>query len=362
MKKIELIATIITALSINFAKAQTDSEKKTLNFSGYIEAYYVADFNKPVDHTRPFFIYSQNRANEFAINLGFVKSSYQTENVRANLALGVGTYMNANYSTETGILKNIYEANAGVKLSKESNFWLDAGVLPSHIGFESAISKDCWTLTRSILAENSPYFETGARISYTSKNEKWYIAGLVLNGWQKIQMADGNNTPSFGHQITYKPDEKLTLNSSSFIGNDKADKESKMRYFHNFYAIYQVSEKLGFTAGFDIGTEQKFHKSNQYNIWYSPVLICRITPSAKSAIVGRIEYYCDKNGVIIPTETANGFKTLGYSVNYDYKISEKAVWRIEARNLQSKDDIFLNKNNTVFNNNFFITTSIAVSF
>ncbi len=362
MKKIKLITYIVAALSLNFAKAQTGGEKKTLNFSGYIEAYYVADFNKPLNHIRPSFIYSHNLANEFAINLSFVKSSYQTENVRANLALAVGTYMNANYSAEPGVLKNILEANVGIKLSKESNLWLDAGVMPSHIGFESAVSKDCWSLTRSILAENSPYFETGARISYTSKNEKWYIAGLLLNGWQRIQMVDGNSTPSFGHQITYKPNEKLTLNSSSFIGNDKVDKESKMRYFHNFYTIYQATEKIGFTAGFDIGTEQKFHKSNQYNTWYSPVLICRITPNSKSAIAGRIEYYSDKNGAIIPTETENGFKTLGYSVNYDYKVSENAVWRIEARNLQSKDDIFLNKDNTVLNNNFFITTSVAVSF
>ena len=289
MKKIKLIITIITIISLNSAKAQTDSTKSPLHFSGYIEANYVADFNKPNNHIRPSFIYSHNRANEFAVNLGFVKGSYQTENVRANLALAVGTYMNANYSAEPGVLKNIYEANAGIQLSKKDNLWLDAGVLPSHIGFESAVSKDCWNLTRSILAENSPYFETGARVSYTSKNEKWYIAGLLLNGWQRIQMIDGNNTPSFGHQITYKPNDKLTVNSSSFIGNDKTDKESKMRYFHNFYAIYQANEKVGITAGFDIGTEQKAHKSNQYNTWYSPVLICKITPNAKSAIAGRIE-------------------------------------------------------------------------
>ncbi len=362
MKKIKLIITIITIISLNSAKAQTDSTKSPLHFSGYIEANYVADFNKPNNHIRPSFIYSHNRANEFAINLGFVKGSYQTENVRANLALAVGTYMNANYSAEPGVLKNIYEANAGIKLSKKDNLWLDAGVLPSHIGFESAVSKDCWNLTRSILAENSPYFETGARVSYTSKNEKWYIAGLLLNGWQRIQMIDGNNTPSFGHQITYKPNDKLTVNSSSFIGNDKTDKESKMRYFHNFYAIYQANEKVGITAGFDIGTEQKAHKSNQYNTWYSPVLICKITPNAKSAIAGRIEYYSDKNGAIISTGTTNGFKTFGYSVNYDYKIRENAVWRIEARNLQCKDAIFLNHDNNAVKNNFFMTTSIAVSF
>lgn len=59
--------------------------------------------------------------------------------------------------------------------------------MPSHIGFESAIGKDCWNLTRSILADNSPYYETGIKLGYTSKNEKLYLAGMYLNGWQRIQ-------------------------------------------------------------------------------------------------------------------------------------------------------------------------------
>ena len=125
--------------------------------------------------------------------------------------------------------------------------------MPSHIGFESAVNKDCWTLTRSLLADNSPYFETGAKISYTSSNGKWFLSGLVLNGWQRIQRVDGNNSISFGHQLTYKPANNITLNSSSFIGNDKPDSVKQMRYFHNFYGIFQLTEKFAITTGFDIG-------------------------------------------------------------------------------------------------------------
>jgi hypothetical protein len=43
--------------------------------------------------------------------------------------------------------------------------------MPSHIGFESAIGKDCATLTRSILADNSPYYEAGVKIDITSKTK-----------------------------------------------------------------------------------------------------------------------------------------------------------------------------------------------
>lgn len=269
--------------------------------------------------------------------------------------------MNANYSAEPNVLKNVYEANIGVKLSKSKNLWIDAGVMPSHIGWESAIGMDNWTVTRSLAAENSPYFETGARLSYTSDNGKWYLAGLVLNAWQRIQRVDGNNSLSFGHQLTYKFNDKISLNSSSFIGNDKVDSIRQMRYFHNLYANFQVSKQWAVLAGFDIGAEQKAKGSNQYNAWYSPVLLLHFEPNEKNRISTRLEYYNDKNGVMIPTETKNGFQTFGYSVNYDYKIRDNVMWRIEARGLSAKDAVF-EKDKHKVPNNYFVTTSLAVSF
>ncbi len=344
------------------ANAQTDSVTNPLKISGYLEAYYSYDFANPSNHTKPFFLYSHNRHNEVNLNLGFVKATYTTDKVRANLALATGTYMNANLAAEPGVLKNIFEANAGIKISKNKNVWIDAGILPSHIGFESAIGKDCWTLSRSILAENSPYYESGIKISYTSANEKLFLSGLVLNGWQRIQRVDGNNTPAFGHQLTYKPSAKVTLNSSSFIGNDKPDSVRQMRYFHNFFTQIQLTEKFGIIAGFDIGAEQKAKRSKNFNSWFSPVLILKVSPTSKSSIAARGEYYADKNGVIINSGTPNGFKTFGYSLNYDYLVTDNVMWRIEGRSFNSRDKIFTNRNLDASNQNLFLTTSLSISF
>lgn len=358
MKNIILLSLLFLSGSII---AQTDSTPPKLSFSGYVEAFYTYDFGDPSNHNRPGFIYAFNKHNEINLDLGFVKAAYESENVRANLALAAGTYMNTNYSAEPGVLKNIYEGNAGVKISKSKNIWIDAGVLPSHIGFESAVGKDCWTLTRTILADNSPYFETGAKISYTTDNGKWYLSGLILNGWQRIQRVDGNNTPAFGHQLTYKPNDKVMLNSSSFIGNDKPDSVRQMRYFHNFYGVFQLSYKIAVTTGFDIGAEQTNKESNSYNTWYAPVVIVKVTPNAKNSIALRGEYYNDEHGVIISSGTPNGFKTWGYSLNYDYMIRNNAMWRIEARGLTSEDQVF-EKDSNPTNSNFFITTALAISF
>lgn len=341
--------------------AQTDSSTSPLTISSYVETYYTYDFGEPGNHNRPGFMYSFNRHNEINLNLGMIKATYQKDNVRANLALMAGTYPNANLAAEPGVLKNIYEANAGIKISKKSELWIDAGIFASHIGFESAIGKDCWNLSRSILADNSPYYESGAKISYTSSNGKWLASGLILNGWQRIQRVDDNNTIAFGHQLTYKPSSKITLNSSSFIGNDKPDSVRQMRYFHNFYGMFQVSETFGLTAGFDIGAEQKAKGSSRYNSWYTPVLIVRFSPTAKDNIAVRGEYYSDENGVIIGTGTPNGFKTWGYSVNYDRTITGNVLWRIEARGFTSKDEIFVKDNNPA-KNNFAMSTSLSVAF
>ncbi|WP_085473551.1 porin [Sphingobacterium psychroaquaticum] len=357
--------TILTGLmlgGIGSLFAQENTTTKALNFSGYAEAYYLYDFNNPIGNTRPNFIYSHNRNNEVNVNLAFFKAAYGTTNTRANLALATGTYMNANYSAEPGVAKNIYEANVGIKISKKHDLWIDAGVFSSHLGFESAVGKDNWTLTRSLFAENSPYFETGAKVSYTSPSGRWFLSGLVLNGWQRIQRVEGNSLPAFGHQVTFKPTDKLTLNSGSFIGSDKADSVRQMRYFHNFYAIYQASRQFGITVGFDIGAEQKAKGSSRYNTWYTPVLIARYSPTDKVAIAARGEYYNDKNGVIIATETAYGFRTFGYSMNVDYAILPNVVWRTELRNFSSKGALFGDRKGELEKSSPMAVTALAVSF
>ena len=341
--------------------AQDSTKTNPLNISGYLEAYYSYDIGNPANHERPAFFYSFNRHNEVNLDLGFVKANYTTNKVRGNFALMAGTYAQYNLAGEQGLLKNIFEANVGVRISKKKNIWIDAGIMPSHIGFESAIGKDCWNLTRSILADNSPYFESGVKLSYTSKNEKLYLAAMYLNGWQRIQRVPANQTPAFGTQLTYKPNSKITLNWSTYAGNELPDSLKQMRYFNNLYAQFQITKKLGVVAGFDIGMQQMKKDTSAYNNWYSPVLIIQFKPTEKIRIAARGEYYSDEKGVIIATGTPNGFQTIGYSLNFDYLPADNVMFRIEGRGLSSKDKIF-SMDNKPSTENYFITTSLAISF
>jgi hypothetical protein len=258
-------------------------------------------------------------------------------------------------ASEPGVLKHIFEANLGIKLSKKYNLWIDAGVFPSHIGFESAIGMLSATLTRTIMADNSPYYESGAKTSYTSANGKWQASVLFLNGWQRIQRVKNNNTPAFGHQLTYKPTDKITLNSSSFVGSDVPDSVRQMRYFHNYYSIIEPTVKLSFIAGIDLGAQQKSKHSTEYNYWLAAVVVAKYNIGNHASISARAEYYADNNEVIVKTPTQNGFQTVSYSCNIDIHIGSNMLWRIEAKSFFSKQAIFADENESSYNNHLVIT-------
>ncbi|MCS6818808.1 MAG: porin [Chitinophagales bacterium] len=360
-KRLTFILQILFCLTYICSTAQESKKSIPINISGYAEVYYNYDFGNPSDDYRPRFICSYNRHNEININLAYLKAAWNTERLRANVALMTGTYANANLADEPGVSKNIFEANIGIKISKKSNLWIDAGVFPSHIGFESARGMDCGSLTRSMLADNSPYYESGVKITYQDKSEKWLASGLILNGWQRIQREAGNSLPAFGHQITYHPHKTITINSSSYIGSEGTDEERRMRYYHNLYMKFQFYREFEITLGFDIGLQQRKKGRSQHDVWFSPVLLYSFKPAKNLKLCTRIEYFDDTEAVIVESMSPYGFQTLGYSINFDYQIQPNMLWRIEGRGFLGRDKIFF-MNDKPSNQNYSLTTALIVAF
>lgn len=359
MKRFFLL-TVLVALVVPQALGQMDSVLKHLEFSGYLEVYYGFDMANPSNHTRPGFMYSYNRHNEFGLNLGLGKVSLAMPRVRANLGLMAGTYVAANLAAEPPALRPVFEANMGYKLSKDADTWLDVGIFPSHIGFESAIGKDCWNLTRSMAADNSPYYETGLKLGHTSRNSRWFLSGLVLNGWQRMSRPDGYNLPAVGHQLTWKPSPNVLLNSSSFIGSDRPDSLRQLRMFHNFYAVMDLSAKWKATVGLDMGLDRGLRSGGITAPWYTAVAMLRWLPSKKLALNLRGEYYRDPEALIISTALPSGAALWGASVNADVAITDALLWRLEMRGFQSQGDFFQTATGAT-NRYLMMTSSMSVA-
>jgi len=343
---------VLLLLISSFASAQDEVLK--VSFSGYIDTYYSYDFNQPSLEQKLPFMYNYNRQNEFNLNIGLLRAKVDYQNAYAVLSLQSGTYVDDNYANEK--MKNLNEAYVGLFLDQQKKHSVEVGILPSYIGFETAVSHTNLTLTRSLLAENSPYFMTGIKYNY-KPSDKWSFSGFVTNGWQRIQKPEKDISPAFGTQISYKSSSNSVVNWSTFIGKEFNGMDYTMRYFSNLYWDKTWSNKWRTISGLDYGIQTL--SNDDTAPWFSPVIITQYTINSKWQSAFRAEYYQDTKNTIIATN--DELKTLGLSLNLDYLPNSKVKLRTEARYFDSEKKVFVKDNNPV-NNNFFLTSSLSFEF
>ncbi len=338
-------------------------QKGKLTIGGYVDVYYGYDMNHPINSDRPYSV-SSSRHNEVNINLAFAEFRYINDNVRAHFVPGFGTYINANYANETGALKNLIEASVGVRLSKQKQIWIDAGVLPSPYTNESAISRDHIMYSRSFAPEYVPYYLSGVKLSLPlSKkvNSYWYL----LNGWQAIQ--DINNPLALGTQIEYRPNKKWLINWDTYIGDESSavNPEFRTRYFSDLYAIFNPLGKLSMTSCVYFGYQEKKDTLNKqsFSPWWQANVQAKLKISSKSSISARAEYFDDPESVQISSITGiKGFKGYSGGLCYNLQINSNALFRLETRYFFSDRDIYLDRKRNPVNSSLFFISNLTVWF
>lgn len=302
-----------------------------VNVKGYVDVYYGQDFSSNAPIARPYAV-SSSSLNQVAINLAYIDIKYQNNRVRARFIPGIGTYVNANYAAEPGTLRNIIEANVGLKLSETKEIWIDAGVIGSPFTNETAISKDQLMYTRSHAAEFSPYYLSGIRLNATL-SEKITAYFYVINGWQKI--ADDNNSKAIATQIEYRPTSKLLINWNTFFGKEIYNTIGNQgnRIFLDIYAIYPVSKKWKLTSCLFMGNQQRNDSTNiTTSNWWQANCIAQYSFNTKQSLSARIEYMKDIDGIV----TGSSFEDFSYSACWNLAITQNALFRIEAKQSSNK--------------------------
>ncbi|MBX2840761.1 MAG: porin [Flammeovirgaceae bacterium] len=339
---------------------QADSLKGKLEVYGSLDIYYAYDFNEPDSRERPSFLYSHTKHNNISINTAVLGVRYENEFLRGTVALLVGDYSVTNYAAEEQLFQNIYEAYLSVKLA--DHLWLDAGVFSSHIGIEGGVGPGNPTLTRSLVAHSSPFFESGIKLGY-QPNDKWFFSALVLNGWQNI--SETNNAKALGTQITFQPKNNLTLNSSTYIGegNNAADNLESFRFFHNFYLIWEPTSKVYLAFALDVGSDKLETRANgEYQNWWGTSLIANYQLNSKWKLIGRLEYFDDPGNVIFTEDNVMGPNLTGISAGFDFSPIQNLYFRSEGKFFSGNGDLFEKKNEMTTDSNFSFFTSLGILF
>ena len=334
--------TVAQVLSLSSLDSMAESTSGHFAVGGYVDSYYGYNFNKPPEGSAAYFV-SSARHNEFTINLAYVDVRYRSSHLRARIAPAVGTYMDANYKNEQGVLKNTMEANVGVLISKSRKIWIDVGVLGSPYTNEHAISKNHLMYTRSFGPENVPYYNAGIKLSVPI-NSKLDAHFYGLNGWQVIR--DNNKGKSAGTQLEYRPNKKIIFNWNTYVGDERSMErpDLRMRYFNDFYWIYKSGNKFSATSCFYFGRQQKVGMPTAN--WWQINLIGSYAFNKVVSLSGRIEHFNDTHAALYETDLNGrpGFQASSTGACINIKLHRVALLRFEARRFFSKDNVFQSEN------------------
>ena len=334
----------VNAQVFNSANLDTNDVKfdGKLSIHGFVDAYYLYDFNQPRAEVTPYQV-SSNRHNEVNINLVYAAFRYNSSRIRAAFVPAFGTYMNNNYASEPQTLKNLLEANAGIKLFKNKEIWLDVGVMTSPITNESPVSKDQFLYSRSMAAEYSPYFVTGAKVSIPL-SAKFSTNFFLLNGWQ--QTVTHNSDKSVALQMEFRPTNNWLFDLNLYTGNaaNNPRPDFRQRHFIDFYTIYQSSNKR-LNASFDAyyGIQKLKDKNGDLSEsnWWNMNFQTLYWFHHNHGFGARLEYLNDPSNMMVTPLYTNGFQTAGYTLAYNYKVLENCMLRFDCKYYQSKQNVFL---------------------
>lgn len=340
----------------------TAQDTNTLRIGAYVDAYYNYDLNEPAGATQQYLVNSR-RHNMFSINLAAVDIEYNSDRVRGRFTPGFGDYIIANYNLEFQSLKNLVNASVGVKLLKNKEVWLDAGVMEAPFSYENAFSKNQIMYSRSLAAEASPYYITGVKLSAPlSKNVSGAL--YVVNGWQQI--TDVNNQKSIIGNLEFHPD-NVNINLSAIYGNETniVNTTFRERLLVDFNMSYKAKHSpLSFAFGGYYGSQ--VIGDNTFE-WWQANIASSLAIGKKFSLSGRVEHFNDPNAImyidLLPRTIDTRFQVSSLSIGGNWKISDNALLRLEGRNFISQNgDVYADSEGNPTNSSLLFWASIAVNF
>ena len=327
-----------------------------VRFGAFVDGYYAYDAGRPPSRDRSFaggalFGTQPARHNEFNVNLAYADATLAAPRYRGRLAVQFGTSVQANYAAEPregqvsgpDVQRYLQEATAGYRVA--DRLWVDGGIFFSNMGMEGWVSRDNPTYTRSLVADYSPYYSTGVKLTYAATPR--LTARLdVVNGWQNV--SENNGGKGAGVRLDYAPNGAAALSYYNFFSDEAG---TRLRTF-NGVGLKAARGALTLLGEADAGTQRRVAGRAGHSTWYGLLLAARARVAPRVALAGRVERFDDPDQVVLATGTATGatsdtpnpaFRGNGASLGVDVAPapgSARVLWRTEVRGFRARDAVF----------------------
>jgi Putative beta-barrel porin-2, OmpL-like. bbp2 len=292
-----------------FSQEKTEDKGK-FTFSGYIDSYYMANFNNPKDRSnlgasgtsRAF----DQKSGQFSLGLIQTKIGYSTakSDVVVDLTFGpnadLGQYGNligplGRGTTALAIKQAYFNWKATDKLT------LTAGQFGTHIGYEVIDAPVNYHYSLSNLFNNGPFYHIGVKAAYAF-SDKFSIMGGLINNVDALN--DNNGQIGLIAQVFVQPAKGLNLYVNAITSNEASEdittgKTPEGQYsLLDLVATYQITDKfsLGLNAATgvqDANSDGKYEKES----WGGFAIYPKYDISSTFSLGARYESFDNANAV-----------------------------------------------------------------
>ena len=331
---------IVAVIAVVFVSASARAADAPIVVHGWIDGYYAWNGNHPDPKVNWFegVGTTAHRADEPALNVAALELIHDPKPFGVHLVVVAGDSADVVHAGEPHPhrhpIRNLYQASISYAAPVGRGLQLEAGVYPSHIGFEGFFSKDNWNYTRGWLGEFSPFYQTGIKASY-AWSSKWSGQVHLMRGWQLI--GDNNSAPAIGTQLAYDGG-RLSGSLNTFIGPELPHDNTHLRTFGDLIGSWKATAKLTVAASLDRG-RQDYPGSVAAN-WLGVSAWARYAFDDRHAVAARADRFRDPNAGI------SGFpQTLtGATLTYEVHPVRHLILKLEGRRDHSTARVFAGSN------------------
>ncbi|MCF2443865.1 porin [Dyadobacter sp. CY345] len=334
MKKVYCTVLSLMIPFLGFSKSQLEEEKKTnttetskieevkedeegkgsFAFSGYLDSYYMANFNKPASRSNMGAASSarvfDRKSGQFSLGLVQAKVAYTNSKSEAVVDLTFGP--NADYGNYGNLMSPLDGSYTGTALAIKQayftykftdKFSMTAGQFGTHIGYEVIDAPANFNYSLSNLFNNGPFYHAGLKATYAFSDKVSLMAGIVNN---VDGLGDNNRKKGIISQLFVSPVANWNV-YLNFINSNEANPDSQGDSPDAHYRVFDVTTSYQVTPKFLVGLNAAYgSQKGDYQgfggpvgseTWGGAAFYSNVALTDNFAIGARYEYFNNDNGV-----------------------------------------------------------------
>jgi len=324
-----LVSTLIAALTVS---ASPDAPASPFDVHGWVDASWAYNVNGPSSGSNfePGLGSTAKRSDTFQLETATLDLVRAPDPVGAHLTLSFGDAMDVMRAAEPTVWQYVYQATLSWNAPIGRGLLIEAGIYPCQSGFEGFFSKDDWNYTRGWLAELSPYYQAGVKVTYAFSDSLSAQLQLI-NGWSVI--ADNNTAKTLATALTWSGS-RGSLGFNTLIGPELAGDDSHWRFFGDVVGTLAVTGALSLATELDAGLQQQ--PVGGTGGWQGAALYARYAFDSHVALAARGELFHDPEAIVGPVGQTLGEGTLTLELRPDPHL----IFKLEGRYDHSTTALF----------------------